>query len=157
MEMMNAHVYAQLDADGVVIAVSQLAGAAQSPELIPVQLLDGGLIGMRYDPDAGAFVPAPAVAVLRRISSWAFRRRFTAAERAGIEWAAVDRADDTAAQRRQAAALRSRLKDQESAAFIDLDDPDVIEGAHGIEAAGLIAAGRAQQILTTPIDPKELP
>lgn len=157
MEVMNTHVYAQLDAGGVVIAVTQLAAAAQSPELVEVPAIDAGLIGMRYDAEAGTFVPGPEVAVLRRITPLAFRRRFTAAERAAIEWAAVDRADDTALQRQRAAALRSRLKDQEMAAFIDLDDADVIAGAQEIEAAGLIAFARAQQILTAPIESKELP
>lgn len=157
---MQAYFYAQLDAAGVVVSVLQLAAATDTAGMVPLQTFDDSLVGMRYLPASRTFEPVPPAEpapVARRISSWAFRRRFTAAERAGIEWAAVDRADDTPPQRRQAAALRSRLKDQESAAFIDLDDPDVIEGAHGMEALGLIAPGRAQQILTSPIDPKELP
>lgn len=69
----------------------------------------------------------------------------------------MDRADDTPSKRQQAAALRSRLKDQESAALIDLDDPDVIEGAHGMEVLGLIAVGRAVIILSAVIEAQELP
>ena len=100
--------------------------------------------------------PAEAPAA-RRLSVLAFRRRFTPAERAAIEWAAVDRADQPDAARRQAAALRATLADQAAAKFIDLDDADTIAGVQTLEAAGLIAAGRAADILDAPVDPEELP
>lgn len=93
----------------------------------------------------------------RRITPLAFRRRFTSAERAAIEWAAVDRADATSGERQQAAQLRSTLKDQELASFIDLDDPDVAAGVQLLEDVGLIADGRALQITDTPPRPDELP
>lgn len=102
-------------------------------------------------------LPAPAPQVHRRITPLAFRRRFTGAERAAIEWAAVDRADATSGERQQAAQLRSTLKDQELASFIDLDDPDVAAGVQLLEAVGLIADGRALQITDTPPRPDELP
>ena len=101
--------------------------------------------------------PAPPHAQHRHITPLAFRRRFTGAERAAIEWAAVDRADATSAERMQAAQLRSNLKDQELASFIDLDDPDVSAGVQLLEAVGLIADGRALQITDTPPRPDELP
>ncbi len=93
----------------------------------------------------------------RRITPLAFRRRFTSAERAAIEWAAVDRADATSGERQQAAQLRSTLKDQELASFIDLDDPDVAAGVQLLETVGLIADGRALQITDTPPRPDEMP
>nr|WP_312378904.1 hypothetical protein [Delftia acidovorans] len=101
--------------------------------------------------------PAPAPQIHRHITPLAFRRRFTGAERASIEWAAVDRADATSAERMQAAQLRSNLKDQELASFIDLDDPDVAAGVQLLEDVGLIADGRALQITDTPPRPDELP
>lgn len=101
--------------------------------------------------------PAPAPQIHRRITPLAFRRRFTGAERAAIEWAAVDRADTNSGERQQAAQLRSTLKDQELASFIDLDDPDVAAGVQLLEAVGLIADGRALQITDTPPRPDELP
>lgn len=101
--------------------------------------------------------PAPAPQVHRHITPLAFRRRFTGAERAAIEWAAVDRADATSGERQQAAQLRSTLKDQELASFIDLDDPDVAAGVQLLEDVGLIADGRALQITDTPPRPDELP
>lgn len=93
----------------------------------------------------------------RRVSVLAFRRRFTMAERAAIEWAAVDRSDQPEAQRQQAAALRAILADQAAASFIDLDDEDTMEGVQSLEAMGLIGAGRAAQILGAPVQPEELP
>ncbi|MCG3785730.1 hypothetical protein [Delftia acidovorans] len=102
-------------------------------------------------------LPAPAPQTHRHITPLAFRRRFTGAERAAIEWAAVDRADATSGERQQAAQLRSTLKDQELASFIDLDDPDVAAGVQLLETVGLIADGRALQITDTPPRPDELP
>jgi len=101
--------------------------------------------------------PAPPHEQHRHITPLAFRRRFTGAERAAIEWAAVDRADASSAERMQAAQLRSNLKDQELASFIDLDDPDVAAGVQLLETFGLIADGRALQITDTPPRPDELP
>ncbi|MFC4923850.1 MULTISPECIES: hypothetical protein [Delftia] len=101
--------------------------------------------------------PAPPHEQHRHITPLAFRRRFTGAERAAIEWAAVDRADATSGERQQAAQLRSTLKDQELASFIDLDDPDVAAGVQLLETVGLIADGRALQITDTPPRPDELP
>ena len=101
--------------------------------------------------------PEPQQPVHRHITPLAFRRRFTGAERAAIEWAAVDRADAASSERQQAAQLRSTLKDQELASFIDLDDPDVAAGVQLLETVGLIADGRALQITDTPPRPDELP
>ncbi|NMM75555.1 hypothetical protein B2J88_11960 [Rhodococcus sp. SRB_17] len=90
------------------------------------------------------------------ITPLAFRRRFTKEERAAIEWAAVDRADQTNEQRMQAAALRSSLEDQRQATYIDLKDDDVIEGVLGMEVLGLLDVGRADEILGAPVQAGEL-
>ena len=100
--------------------------------------------------------PQP-VEVSRIVSVLGFRRRFTPAEKAAIEWAAVDRPDQPEAQRMQAAALRATLADQAAAQFIHLDDPVTVVGVQGLEALGIIEPGRALAILDTPIEPKELP
>lgn len=99
-------------------------------------------------------VPAPATED-RRITKLAFRNRFTKAEKAGIEFAALDDPTAPIAHRQQAAALRADLKDQEQATFIDLDDEDTRTGVLTLEAVGLIAAGRAVEILDTPVQDKE--
>lgn len=99
---------------------------------------------------------APAnPAVLRRITKLAFRNRFTKAEKAGIEFAALDDPTAPIAQRQQAAALRADLKDQEQATYIDLDDEDTRAGVQTLEAVGLIAAGRAVEILDAPVQDRE--
>lgn len=91
----------------------------------------------------------------RRITKLAFRNRFTKAEKVGIEFAALDDPTAPITQRQQAAALRANLKDQEQATFIDLDDEDTRTGVLTLEAVGLIAAGRAVEILDAPVQDKE--
>ena len=99
-------------------------------------------------------VPTPAPED-RRITKLAFRNRFTKAEKAGIEFAALDDPTAPTAQRQQAAALRADLKDQEQATYVDLDDEDSRAGVLTLEAVGLIAAGRAVEILDAPVQDKE--
>jgi hypothetical protein len=92
----------------------------------------------------------------RLVTKLAFRNRFTQAEKVAIEIAALD--DPAAAMdaRQQAAALRANIKDQENAEFIDLDFAATREGVQSLEAAGLIAAGRASEILDAPVQPNEV-
>ncbi|WP_287806138.1 hypothetical protein [Diaphorobacter sp.] len=108
--------------------------------------------GARFLAPAHAHVAAP-----RMVSVLGFRRRFTPAEKAAIEWAAVDRADQPDAQRKQAAELRAMLADQAAATFIDLDDAATTGGVRKLEAMGLIGAGRAAQILGAPVQLEERP
>lgn len=108
-----------------------------------------------FDPAPPAAQPAPTQN--RHITQLAFRRRFTKAERSAVEWAAVDKPDRPDPERQMAAALRADLKDQEQAGFIDLDDPDLIEGVTAMEGYGLIAAGRAAEILSAPVQGGERP
>jgi hypothetical protein len=76
-----------------------------------------------------------------RITKLAFKQRFTAAERIAI---------------REAAKTVPEVYDFEdlvnSAAFIDLARPDTIAAVHYIEAGGLIAEGRAVEILSPPVE-----
>lgn len=99
--------------------------------------------------------PAEPVQQDRRITKLTFRNRFTKAEKAGIEFAALDDPTASIAQRQQAAALRADLKDQEQATFIDLDDENTRTGVLTLEVAGLIASGRAVEILDAPVQDKE--
>ncbi|CAN7469408.1 hypothetical protein [Acidovorax sp. LjRoot194] len=92
-----------------------------------------------------------------RMSVLAFRRRFTRTEKAAIEWAAVDRADLPVTLRQQAAALRATLADQAAATFIDLSDPDTVEGVQRLAAMAIITPARAVEIITATIQPEELP
>ena len=92
-----------------------------------------------------------------RITKLAFRNRFKTAEKVMLEIASLDNPASTMAQRQQAAALRVNLADTAAAVFIDLSRADTRAGVQMLEAAGLLAAGRALQILDAPVQPSERP
>ncbi|WP_372826544.1 hypothetical protein [Polaromonas sp.] len=98
-------------------------------------------------PPAPPYVPSPAPPELRHVTNLAFRNRFTPTEKVDLEIASLDDPTATMAARKQAAGLRVALKDQESASYIDLDRDDTRAGVEMLEAAGLIAAGRAAIVL----------
>jgi hypothetical protein len=105
--------------------------------------------GMEFATHDHALVdePAPPAAPELPPSAWhisklAFRSRFTAAERTAL----------TLASRQatvQGASVQTYLDDVQAAQFIDLKRPDTRAGVQGLEAAGLLAAGRAAVILDT--------
>lgn len=103
------------------------------------------------DPETPAVPSTPA----RAITYWAFRKRFTHAERVGMELAALDDPAAAPAARQAAAAVRVYLADAAAARWIDLDDEDTRIGAQALEAMGLLAAGRATEILDAPVQPAE--
>lgn len=84
------------------------------------------------------------------ITKLAFRNRFTQAEKVAIEISALDNTAATMEQRSLSATLRANQLDIAAAQFIDLKRPDTRSGVQALEAYGLIAAGRAAQILDTP-------
>jgi hypothetical protein len=86
---------------------------------------------------------ASAVSDLR-ITRLAFLDRFTDAEAVQIDLASIG-ATVAAAQ------VRRYLHKVNSATHIDLARQDLQAGVQALEAAGLLAAGRAEQILTAPI------
>ena len=102
---------------------------------------------------AGMLVLAPAT----RITRLAFRNRFTQAEKVALELAALDDPAAPMPQRQQAAALRATLADTVAATFIDLSRAETRTGVQSLEAGGLLAAGRALQILDAPVQPEERP
>lgn len=91
----------------------------------------------------------------RDITKLAFRQRFTPTEKAAIELAAADDPSAALAQRQQAASLRADLADQRDATFIDLGRADTRAGVQALEAAGLLAAGRAAEILDAAVQDAE--
>ncbi|MEN9885691.1 MAG: hypothetical protein RL758_269 [Pseudomonadota bacterium] len=108
--------------------------------------------GSAYD---GANFTAPAQVNSRHITKLAFRQRFTKAERTAIEIASLDDPAATLFARQQAAFIRASQEDLRVANYIDLDRTDTRAGVISMEAAGLLAAGRALQILDAPIQPAE--
>jgi hypothetical protein len=144
--------YAQLNADSVVESVTETS--APLPPAAHLILIDGlrtELMGQSYNGTTQQFTPPAVAPAVRHITKLGFRNRFTRAEKVALEMAALDNPAATIAQRQQSAALRADLKDQEGATFIDLDRADLRAGVQALEAAGLIAAGRALQILDAPV------
>lgn len=86
-----------------------------------------------------------------RLTRLAFRNRFTQAEKVTMEIAALDNPAAPMPQRQQAAALRAHLADVAAATFIDLARPDTRGGVEQLEALGILAAGRALEILDSPV------
>lgn len=78
----------------------------------------------------------------------AFRNRFTGAEKIAIELAMLDDPNAPMEQRQQAAMLRAFDKDIEAAEEIDLSFAQLIEGVRALEQFGLIAEGRADEVLS---------
>lgn len=81
-----------------------------------------------------------------RITKLAFRNRFTAAEKTALYTAAKTNVD-----------IQIYLDDVNAATYIDLQRADTRASVQELETAGLIAAGRALQILDAPVQPDEVP
>lgn len=91
-----------------------------------------------------------------RITRLAFRNRFTPDEKASMEFAALDNPSATLAARRGAATLRSYMADVAASTFVDLSREDTRKGVIALESLGLLAAGRANEILNTVPEGHEL-
>ncbi|MCW5648344.1 MAG: hypothetical protein KIS62_01225 [Ramlibacter sp.] len=109
-------------------------------------------IGPGWAHDGEAFA-APASA--RQITVLGFRNRFTQAEKVALEIAGLDDPGAGMSARAQAAAIRASLQDVMAATYIDLDRADTRAGVQALEAGGILAAGRALEILDAPISAME--
>ena len=94
-----------------------------------------GFAGQGFFPVADPPPPPPAAPVL---STYDFLNLFTSAERVGIL---------TAAQSNMQVADWLNLLNHVQPPGVHLDDPKTIAGVEALQTAGLIAAGRAAQIL----------
>lgn len=84
-----------------------------------------------------------------KITKLAFRNRFKPEEKVALELASKDDPSLTLDQRKPSAMIRVYLDDVNSASFIDLNRKDTRKGVFILEQFGLIAKGRALQILDT--------
>ena len=118
--------------------------------------------GMEFATHAHTAVvePVAPVGVLiqasAKITKLAFRNRFTAAEKASIEFAGLDNPAAAMPARLMAASLRANQADIAAAQHIDLMRPDTRGGVEALEYFGLIAPGRAAVILDTPPTEQEV-
>lgn len=91
-----------------------------------------------------------------KMTKFAFRSRFTQAEKVAIEIASIDDPAAPIEQRTLAAALRANQQDVAVAQHIDTSREDTRAGVQQLEAVGLLAVGRALVILDAPIADQEL-
>ena len=103
-----------------------------------------------YTPISGTDT-TPAEPTRTKMTKLAFRNRFTQAEKTAIEFASIDNPAAPTAQRMAAASLRASMADQRDAEHINPQRPDTRKGVFDMQTYGLIAAGRALQILDAPI------
>ena len=115
---------------------------------------DISFVGPGYLYDGSAFTaplePEPVVNADRRVTKFRFRLRFTAEERAAIEFASRQNTIE-------AAALRDYIELVALAEWVDLDKPLVRDGIMALVPFGLLTAERAAQILDAPVSDDERP
>lgn len=77
---MSRYFYAQINQSNTVIAVSDLSGPIEAPDMIPIQTLDNFLIGKVWDGEkfTGNSYIEPEVGIM--VPSQFFRNRFTNTE-----------------------------------------------------------------------------
>lgn len=132
----------------VIIATMAEARAA-FPDATLIETESAG-IGWAIGSD-GVFVAPQAPLPKRRITRLAFRNRFTQSEKVAIEIAQLDNPTAPMPQRAQAAALRASQADLSVTQYVDLDRAETRGGVQMLEVAGLLAAGRALQILDSEV------
>lgn len=148
-----------LDKDGVQIAVADVfvkvsdgfnGVSGGETVLYPFAAIGDGCTVEDYVPPPP--IQPPAEKVNRWITKTAFRNRFTESEKVIIELASIDNPSDTTQKRQIAAALRVANADILVATYIDLERPDTIKGVRMMESIGVIAKGRADDILLAEIN-----
>ena len=92
-----------------------------------------------------------------RLSPLAFLRRFSDEERTRFDLSSIDDPNADEAQRKRAAMLRMFERDYSLASYVALDDPRTVAGVRGLEALGIIAKGRAKEVLEGEVKPEEMP
>jgi hypothetical protein len=97
--------------------------------------------GWLYDgTDFSEPAPPPAPDYGTKITRLAMKLRMTATERKTIRAAAETNAD-----------VYDFMDLLSDSTYIDLTRPETVQGIQTLEAAGLLGAGRADEILTTPV------
>jgi hypothetical protein len=116
--------------DGVVVNVCEAPLPPQGWVEVPAT------VGPGHTFSGGVYTAPAARPPTRRITKLAFRNRFT-----DIEKLALYTAAESSVQ------LRVYLDDLAAAEFVDLDYGATVAGVQALEAAGIIGAGRAADIL----------
>lgn len=103
---------------------------------------DALFMGAQYP--AGNFREAPVAEPARQLTSIEFRARFTSEELSAIEWAAVDKSDESSEMRKGSALLRSFHRQLDDTGYVPMT---------GVEAymAELVAKEAVTQLRSTEI------
>lgn len=145
-------IYAQLNDQHIVIAISELSGNVNSPDMIELPSYDTSLLGKRYE--GGEFIateqPTVDHVAKTQITRLAFLSRFTDEEAIALDLASIGATVE-------AATLRRYLSKVNAATFIDLSREDTRAGVLALEPTGILAEGRALEILDAPIQDYEVP
>jgi hypothetical protein len=149
------HYYAQINSEGIVVAVLDTHAEIVAPDMVPLVSFDSAKVGEHWTGSAFEQVVPPLVPELRHITVLAFLNRFTKPERIATDLASIDDPSASLSARQQAASVRDDMARIRSAMYIDLDRADTRDGVQLLESAGLIASGRAAAILDGPIAPNE--
>jgi hypothetical protein len=123
-----------------------------APDIVMIPLEGGSPVEAGWLYDGSVFTAPDPVAVLeaRKVTRLAFLSRFTDAEAITLDLASQGATV-------QAATMRRYLSKVSAATYIDLDRGDTRAGVIALEGAGILAAGRALEILDAPIQPDEVP
>ena len=143
-----------LNSDGVQVGVASgfvetALGWVGDGVVYPLSVVGNGCTVADYTPPPPAIEPpAPE---LRHITKLAFRNRFTMKEKVAIELAGNINPNDPVQKQQLAATVRASNADISASTYIDLDRPDTRDGVKSMEEFGLLAAGRADEILDSPV------
>ena len=143
-----------LNADGVQVGVASgfvetALGWVGDGMVYPISVVGEGCTVVDYTPPAP--IPEPPAPEVRHITKLAFRNRFTTKEKVMIELAGAYNPADPIQKQQLAATVRVSNEDIAASTYIDLDRPDTRAGAKSMEDFGLLAAGRADEILDSPV------
>jgi len=132
-------------------------GGNAGPEFIELnqdQINQG--VGMYWRYEFGEFLPPPDTSPTfgRIITRYAYRNRFTAAEKRAIKKASLGL--NLTLTEDQWLAVAVAQDDIFATAYVHLDRPETVAGTQALEALGLIAVGRAVEILSPPVWSNEL-
>ena len=134
------NIYASINEENIVTGIAQLANPVDAEEYISISAFDKSLVGKQWNGSEFIDGPPPPTPV----KSWdelQLKREFTQAERLAIRTARLtDPVVDDVMDLLEATTR--------SGGRVMADDSDLIAGLNYMESVGLLAAGRANEVLS---------
>lgn len=132
-------------------------GGTPDPAYIQLEQFQIDLgVGMDWLYQGGDFLPPPDTSPTfgRIITKYAYRNRFTPAEKRAIKKASLGL--NLLLTEDQWLSVAVAQDDIMAAAYVHLDRPETVSGTQALEVLGLIGTGRATEILSPPVWSTEL-